>query len=208
MNNLTTFYIVRHGQSVANIQQILAGQLDSPLTQAGVNQAKKLSRDLQQVQFDAVFSSDLVRAKRTAEIITLEKKLAIATTKALRERHYGIYEGKSYTEINTALEALHVKHQDLDIEKRHMLGLPSTETIENANSRLITFLREIAVANPGKVILIVCHGGLMRYLLIHLGWAAFATLPIHGISNAGLIVLESDGVDFFVKETKGINVVK
>ncbi len=201
---LTCFYIVRHGQSEANVDEILAGQLESLLTGKGEIQAKETSLELKHIKFDAVFSSDLIRAKRTAEIIILEKKLAVITTQALRERSYGIYEGKPYHILNEALEKLRKNNSHLDVEKQYLLTLPSMEPFESVTSRLITFLREIAVGYPGKNILIVCHGGIMRYLLIHLGFATFKTLPPGNISNTGYIKLESDGVDFFIRETKGI----
>ena len=60
------------------------------------------------------------------------------------------------------------------------------------------------IGNPGKTILVVSHGGVMRYLLIHLGFGTYTNLPTGSIGNTAYIKLETDGVDFFVKETKGI----
>lgn len=206
---LSTIYIVRHGESQSNVDEILAGHYDSPLTPTGENQARETARILHDVKFDAVFSSDLVRAKRTAEIIVLEKKLAVTATKVLRERSYGIYENKPYTKINSAIAKLLVKYKHLNEDERNLIPLSGgVETIQNVISRFITFLRVVSIGYSGKTILIVCHGGLMRSLLIHLGFATFKTLPPGSISNAGYIKLESDGIDFFVKETKGISVVK
>ena len=72
-------------------------------------------------------------------------------------------------------------------------------------TRFITFLREIAATYLGKNVLIVCHGSIMRATLMRLGFATYDTLPSGNIENTGYFVLESDGVDFFVKETVGIN---
>ena len=84
VNNLTTFYIVRHGQTEWNVLHRIQGQLDSSLTEQGKQEAKETAKKLKDVHFDVIYSSDLLRSKHTAEIIALEKKLEIMTTKALR----------------------------------------------------------------------------------------------------------------------------
>jgi len=62
----------------------------------------------------------------------------------------------------------------------------------------------VAIGHLGKTILIVCHGGVMQNLLVHLGWAGQNELRGDTIQNTGYFVLETDGVDFFVKDTVGI----
>lgn len=76
-NNYCTLYIARHGQTEWNAKGILMGQKDSPLTDLGVQQACDLAKELANVHFDAIFSSDLLRAQRTAQIVKLERDLAI-----------------------------------------------------------------------------------------------------------------------------------
>src|SRR3989344_5835107 len=93
---LTTFYIVRHGQTEWNTKGLLQGHGDSPLTYLGVKQAEQIRDELKSIHFDAIFSSDLLRAKRTAEIVALERKIAVKTTQALRERDFGHFEGKPF----------------------------------------------------------------------------------------------------------------
>jgi len=210
---LTTIYIVRHGESEDNVNKDKGslfhnkwGEFQSPLTKVGEEQARKRAESLNHVQFDAVFSSDLTRAKQTAEIITLEKNLAIETTQLIRERPYFSYmetvTGKSIKKI---LEEMRQELSLLD-EKAKMAYKhgPSMESAEEAASRLITFLREISVAYQGKTVLVVNHGNNIRSLLTHLGFATFDELPGGSIENTGYFVLESDGVDFFIKETHGI----
>ncbi|HEX7542481.1 MAG TPA: phosphoglycerate mutase family protein, partial [Patescibacteria group bacterium] len=79
-----------------------------------------------------------------------------------------------------------------------------TESDEKLMVRFIPFLRQVAVAYPGKNILMVAHGGVMQVFLIHLGYGTYITLPSGSIDNTAYIRLESDGVDFFIKETDGI----
>ena len=92
--NLCTIYIIRHGETEWNVKKIMQGQKNSLLTTKGIQQAKQAAKQLKQIKFAAIFSSDLLRAKRTAQIIALEHKLIVKTRKILRERYYGKFEGK------------------------------------------------------------------------------------------------------------------
>ena len=209
---LTTIYLVRHGQSEANAKKdggsnLKYGDLGAPLSEKGFNQALRLKEHLKHINFDAVFSSDLLRTKQTAEIITAEQKLLVKTSSAIREREAskyiktqpGLTKDKLLTQLREALKDLTEK------EKTQYKHTPEMESPEEAASRIITFLREIAVAYSGKTILVTNHGNVMRSLMTHLGWAKFDELPSNSIENTGYVVLESDGIDFFIKETSGIN---
>ncbi|OGK13319.1 hypothetical protein A2861_02780 [Candidatus Roizmanbacteria bacterium RIFCSPHIGHO2_01_FULL_38_15] len=198
MTKLTTIYLVRHGETDWNVQNLLQGQTDIHLNKKGIKQSQEFAKKVKKVKFDAVFSSDLVRARRTAEIITLDRKLAIETRKVLRERFFGKYEGmprREFYKLFTNWEKLSEK------EKFRFKLSEDIESEEEAAIRLITFLREVAVGYAGMTILIVAHGGLMKALLIHLGYAT-AEKPVR-MKNNGFILLESDGVDFFIKEVNG-----
>lgn len=207
-NTLTTIYLVRHGESEANAGTSAneKHKFGSPLTEKGKAQAKKLAKILREVHFDAVFSSDLTRAVQTAEIVKIERDLAVKTSDAIRERAMSIYL-KNYPdktregwekELQRALEKLD------DKAKMAYKHTPAMESAEEAVSRLITFLREIAIAYQGKTVLVTNHGNLMRSLLTHLGWATYDELPHGAIQNTGYILLESDGIDFFIRDVHGI----
>lgn len=199
--NYCTFYIVRHGETQWNVESKIQGQGDSPLTKKGLGQIGKTALLLQNIKFDAIYSSDLLRAKKTAEIIALEHKLAVQTTKLLRERHYGHLNGKPIK----VLSEIYKIYDKLSKQERFKYKISEDiESDEQVVSRFIIFVREIAVGYPSRKILVATHGGLMRALLIHLGWATYETFFTHNIENAGYIKLLSDGIDFFVKETKGI----
>lgn len=200
-----TFYIVRHGETEWNIQGLIQGHVDSPLTKAGIKQAKDLAGELKDIHFDRVYASDLLRAKRTAEIITLERKLHVETAKHLRERKFGSFEGKPVEQL-WALDRL-TKELSHDEMFRHKVE-EDAESDEEIATRLITFLREVAVAHPRKTILIVSHGGTMRAFFIHLGLMSYAIPAKGSVSNLAYAKVLSDGVDFVVKETKGIVTLK
>lgn len=205
---LTTFYIVRHGETEFNAKEIMMGYtVDSALTKKGKEQARKIAGELSHIHFDAGFSSDLLRAKRTAEIITLERKLAVKTTQALREQSYGKYEGKTYAAFESELRKLLEKYEELsDKEKLHFRLEEGMETDAEAGTRFITFIREIAVAYLGKTVLVVSHGDVIKHFLIHIGYATYNQLREGTIENCSYLKIESDGIDFFIKETQGIHI--
>ncbi len=200
MKNFCTLYIVRHGETDWNVCHLVQGQSDIPLNKNGEWQAKEMGKKLRRIHFTAAFSSDLLRTKKTTELIILEKEIAIQTTKVLRERNYGRLEGKSWLTDSQELKLLWEKTYTLTDEQRKKYRLEKVENNEDLMKRFIPFIRELAIAYPDKNVLIVTHGGLMRAFLNHLGFM----IESGSIKNTAYIKLVSDGVDFFVKETYGV----
>jgi 2,3-bisphosphoglycerate-dependent phosphoglycerate mutase len=206
MSTYCTIYLVRHGETEWNVANRLQGQSDSPLTSAGKLQAKDVAVALKHIKFSAIYSSDLGRAQETAQIIALEHQLAVVTNQLLRERHFGRLEGKYWQDLNVEIKNLLAARENLaDEEKYHYKLFPEIESDEEIVARLITFLREVAVAHLKQNILIVAHGGIMRAFLIHLGYGSYRELVEGTISNSGYIKLRSDGTDFFIDATVGIS---
>lgn len=202
---LTTIYIVRHGETEYNVEERVQGQpTDSPLTAKGEKQARERARELKYINFDAIFSSDLGRTVRTAEILKLDRQLAINTSHLLRERNFGEWEGKTAEEYYQANKAAFEKFKQLsEAEKRKGKVFASIESEEEMMGRFITKLREIAVTYPGKTILVVSHGSIMRTLLIHLGYDKREALGPGALTNSAYVKLKSDGIDFFVDKVVG-----
>lgn len=201
MNKYCTFYIVRHGETEWNRKGLLQGHSDIPLSKTGIIQAKEIAQELKNIKFNKAYSSDLLRAQKTAEIIALQHKLTVETTKLLRERMHGKYEGKPVS----SLEEVGKITEKLTDKQRFAYKIDeNTESDEEIVARLITFIREVAVGNPGKTILISTHGGIMRALLIHIGFGSYRNLKHYAIKNTAYVQLRCDGVDFFVDKTKGI----
>lgn len=197
-----TFYIVRHGQTEWNIKKLIQGHKDSPLTETGIDIAKQHAKNLENIQFAAVFSSNSLRAKRTADIIALEKNIAVKTTHLLRERSFGKYEGKSLSIFTNELRQLMEKFRKMSDEKKKKYKYPTMESDEQVISRFITFLREIALAYPSKTVLVVSHSGTISLLLIHLGLMKYHENPTYLFPHNSYVILESDGVEFKVKEIR------
>lgn len=204
--NLCALYLVRHGETEWNINDIVMGQLDSPLTEAGLNQVNNTAQELKDVHFDAIFSSDLQRAKRTAEIIKLERQLAIQTSRALRERTYGHYEGMSAEKYRKTFQHFFDKTKQLSENEHKKFKFDhDVESDDEVINRFLTQLREIAIAYPNKSVLVVTHGGCIRTFLMHTGYVKYGELPAGSFSNAGYVKILFDGIDFFITEVKGLN---
>ncbi|EKD86170.1 MAG: hypothetical protein ACD_37C00433G0001 [uncultured bacterium] len=200
MSNLTTFYVVRHATSEWNEKGIIQGHKNPQLSKSGIEEAKILAKKLKVIKFDFVFSSDLLRAKKTAEIIALEHKLEVQTTKLLRERHFGEFEGRPNTEYAVVNETL----RKLTLEERYSFKTHGIESDKEIVERLITFLREVAISNPGKKILVVTHGGIIRTSLVKFGFGNYDNLRPGAVKNGAFVKLQTDGVDFFIKEVSGV----
>lgn len=202
----STLYLVRHGETEWNVRRLIQGHSDSKLTPTGITQARVLGESLRHIQFDAIFSSDLYRAQQTAELIALERKLAVQTTKLLRERMFGRFEGKTFEEYNRELRDLLQQQETLGDDQRRTFKLaPDVESDAEVISRFITSLREIAVAYSGKTVLVVSHGGCIRQFLMHIGFAPYRSLYPGAVSNAAYIRMETDGVEFIIKHVVGVN---
>jgi len=127
--------------------------------------------------------------------------LQLQQQKTLRERSFGKYEGTTVKEMQSLITKL-----KKSLKKKFSYEMiDDVENNEQLLLRLIPFLREVAIAYKGKNILVVSHGGVMKLLLIHFGSASYDNYEKLFVKNTSYIKLESDGVDFFIKETKGIS---
>lgn len=201
MSNYCTIYLVRHGETDWNKKRVLQGHTNIPLNGVGIQQAKNIKNILGHIKFDAFFSSDLLRAKQTAEIMALNYQLIVQTTKILRERRYGNFEGKSFAKINKfrkTLEKIAKGNKALHDKYYRQEGM---ETDEEIALRITTFLREIAVIYPCRTVFIASHGGVMRVILSLLTGKKYKS---GDIDNAAYLKIDCDGIDFFLKKMTGV----
>jgi broad specificity phosphatase PhoE len=158
---MTTLLLVRHGETDWNADGRLQGQTDRPLSDFGRRQARQLADDLANEELAAVYSSDLSRARETAEIVAERLGLPVVLDPDLREKDWGTWEGL------TAVER----------DRVEFVG----ESTEAHQERILRALRRIAGRHPGdRSVLVVTHGGSMRRVqTAALGWA----LPV--VENCG-----------------------
>jgi len=149
---LTTFALVRHGQTDWNAERRLQGATDIPLNDVGRGQARDAVASLSGQQWDAVVSSPLSRAAETADIIADGLGLTVdRLVPELIERSFGPAEG---LQAGPELEALRIPG-----------GFRGGESDDDAAARGITALEELAQEFAGKRVLVVAHGTLIRLTL-------------------------------------------
>lgn len=153
-------YLIRHGESEANISNYHQGQLDTNLTQKGIEQAKKLAQRFENINdFEIIYSSDLKRAQLTAQYIhEFHKDKALLTDEKLRERDVGEFHGKDKS-----------THRWDNLEEKNLfLRKPKdAENFFDHKKRIEEFLEKVLEENKNCVI--VSHGGTTRILLHILG---------------------------------------
>ncbi len=159
--NATTLIIVRHGQTEWNACERLQGQLDSPLTELGVHQAKAAAKQLQKMKIDMLYSSDLGRAVQTAAIIGDRLSMSFTTDANLRERHFGTMQGLKKTEFLKFTETGGGDHHSGNPD----YVLPEGESIRQFYQRCIDGLEAIVSQHTGQTIVVVAHGGVLRNCL-------------------------------------------
>lgn len=153
----TTLYFVRHGESEGNAARIFTGHLDSPLTEAGRRQAEAVADALAKVRVDRVISSDLSRARDTAQAIAARHGLTVETYPELREIDLGEMAGRSFTDA----QAHPYWNEDGFVE------WPGGESLDAVFDRAFALIGRVVAESPGKTIVVVGHGGVTRILVSH-----------------------------------------
>jgi broad specificity phosphatase PhoE len=145
--------LVRHGETIWNHQRRCQGFSDIPLSAAGEEQAKNLARALKPVPLDAVISSDLVRAKRTAEFIAEPHQIMIKTDARFRELNQGQLEGKNITEMLADHPALLKQWMENPADT----VMPEGESLSKLQARASSAINEIAANYPDHTVAVVSH---------------------------------------------------
>jgi broad specificity phosphatase PhoE len=153
---VTTILLARHGESDWNHSQRWQGFADRPLTEVGRRQATELAERLEGTELDAIYSSDLQRARETAEIVARTNGLTVETTPDLREVNVGSWEGLSRAEAEERFP---------DGYRRWLQGgegWDDGETYEQMSKRVLAAIHRIAKAHDRGRVLVVAHGGSIR----------------------------------------------
>lgn len=155
--SLTKLIIIRHGETVWNVEGRKHGQLDSPLTALGIIQSKALAERLTEESFTTLYSSDLGRAVETAEYISEQINHEIIFDQRLRERNFGIFQGLTDEQVK---EKYPLERDAHNADKINYV-IPAGENLEQYSARVIGCLEDLAVTREGESIAVVTHGGVI-----------------------------------------------
>jgi len=167
---LARLILIRHGQSVWNAENRFTGWTDVDLSEKGVKEAEEAGNELRDQVIDVIHTSDLIRAKRTAEIVIRANVTSKGTlTKSdwrLNERNYGALQGlnKDETAEKHGAEQVHIWRRSFDVAP------PEGESLEMTAKRTIPYFEEEILPDleSGESVLVSAHGNSLRSIVMHI----------------------------------------
>lgn len=158
--NATRIIAIRHGETAWNVATRIQGQLDIELNETGRWQARRVAKALSDEPIQAVYSSDLLRARDTAHAIASTCGQSLQTHTGLRERDFGVLQGQTHAEIEA-----HWPEQALRWRKRDPHWVPEGgESLVRLRARITQTASELAARHVGEQIVLVAHGGVLDVL--------------------------------------------
>lgn len=155
---MTTLLLVRHGETDWNRDGRWQGGSDTSLNDLGREQARALAEQLDG-DIDVLYSSDLARARETAEIVAAKLGLEVRLDPRLRERGFGSWEGLTMPEIEERFADSHRRWRAGEGS-----GADDAETFEDFSARVNDFLADVIRLHPGDEVLVISHGGSIRVI--------------------------------------------
>ena len=159
----THLILVRHGETLWNLEGRRQGQADSPLTSLGIAQAQAIAGRLADERVDALYSSDLARAWVTAQHIGAACGLPVNADARLREKNFGVLEGLRCAEVQARYPEVSAQIE----RKSPDYTPPGGESLAAAQQRGIAALTDLARRHPGERLVVVSHGALLGMFLRH-----------------------------------------
>jgi alpha-ribazole phosphatase/probable phosphoglycerate mutase len=161
---VTKIYLIRHGDVSDGEERRYNGHLDIPLTAKGTDQIRRLSVFLADVDLNAVYTSDLRRARVSAEMIAESHGIKPVIEPGLKEYSFGEWEGMTFTEIEKRYPDAFRAWADNPVAFSPMGG----ESTINVRNRAVPVFHDIADRHKGENIAIVSHGGIIRIIVCEL----------------------------------------
>jgi probable phosphoglycerate mutase len=183
--------LVRHGESTWNQRRLIQGHNnEAELTQIGRDQAREVGESLKSLGFDQLITSDLVRARQTAEIIGAQLNLIPVEDSLLRERCFGVLEGQPSTMLDSASSGI-VDEVLVDPDARPEGG----ESFRDVVTRVGVFFDAARDMLDGERLLVVTHGGTIRALRAYVERQPLEGLDAFDVTNCSVWNLYPSSVD-------------
>jgi len=147
---MTEIILVRHGETEWNVTEIFRGRIDVGLDETGLKQAELLAKHLSEMKIEAIYSSPLKRAFKTAEIIASYHKLAVEIAPGLIDFDFGEWQGLLHQEVrdkHTELYARWINHPD-------QVKMPAGESLDEVRKRATDVVDRVTAKYEGSVILV------------------------------------------------------
>ncbi|MBI4318840.1 MAG: histidine phosphatase family protein [Chloroflexi bacterium] len=183
---MTRLILVRHGETIWNVDRRFQGQSDIGLNVRGEQQAELTAQRLSDEAIEAVYSSDLQRCLETAGIIARDRGLAVRARPELREINFGEWEGMTFQEISTHSPG-YLDRMRADTES---VRPPGGETWAEVQQRVDAIFGEIRHAHPIGIVLVVSHVNPLRVLICSLLGCVLSQMFRVRWSNCGVSIVE------------------
>lgn len=177
-----TLLLIRHGETAWNAEHRIQGQLDVPLSGAGVWQAARLAQRLAREPIEAVVASDLARAWVTAEPLAQTLGLEPVADARLRERNFGTFQGHTLTEIEQRWPAEFAAWRERDAG----WAMPGGESGNAFIARTLAALHDVVQQHPGRTVAVVAHGGILDVAYRHARSLSWDAPREHQMLNASI----------------------
>ena len=190
----TQLCIVRHGETAWNAEGRVQGQLDVPLSEVGLAQARAVAAALQGEQFSVIYSSDLQRVTQTAEPSARMLGLPVRLDPRLRERHYGMFQTLTYAEVKIKHPEDYARFKAKDPDYDFRTG----ESLRAFSARSIECVADLAARHAGESILVFTHGGVLEMARRFATGASLSTVREFEIPNCALNRMTISGAEWTV----------
>lgn len=192
---------LRHGQAKNNIERILTGRTPNiPLTEKGIEQAKKTAKFLEQMNITAIYSSPIERAKHTAEIVAQHNSLDVTIDDRLIELDMGKFTGVPYDDIFTSHGNVFMKFYNGELEIAHN----GVETFAEVKKRILSIVDHVVEKHPDQNVVLVTHMDPIKAMLSTVVDLTPTNLFELIIANASLNIFREYNRKFAIS---GINVM-
>lgn len=157
------FYLIRHGQTRWNEEGKIQGKTDIPLNETGLLQAECLADAMEHYPVTAIYCSVLERARQTAACVAERKQLAVRPMEQIREVDFGLWEGKTWKEIQETYPEDSVRW-----DRNPAQGTPTGGELRESCRQRVQQAVEQILAEAGGDVAVVAHGGILVYVIDYL----------------------------------------
>ncbi len=158
---MTSIYLVRHGQTAWNKEEIFRGRTDVPLDEIGLKQAELAGEFFKDMKIEGIYSSPLSRALQTAERITQSHHLQIQSLGGLIDMSFGNWEGRPHQEVREMDRERYRQWRD----EPHLARLPGGESLDDVRGRAMGALEEVIQKHPQGIVVLVSHRVVNKVLI-------------------------------------------
>lgn len=192
----TNIYLIRHGETMGNVELRFQGRTDTELSEVGIAQAKKLGERFRDIPLDVIYSSPLKRAFNTAQGLNTYKNVEIIPCPGVIEMNLGDWEGMCWSEVEERYpEDIHTWRSAF-----HSVRALNGESTAEVFARMKEAMEQIASDNVGKNVAVLSHGAAIRTFLSYATGVGIEQIgEIPRINNTAVSFMEYQGGKFCVR---------